>query len=182
MFSCEYCKMFTKSFFDRKPLVASVDLLFLTKNNVGWFLLKRVDLVIVPITYTLSGFDLSIWSAIVKIYPLTALCWANKDENMQPSKFSQSSGQYISQGCWKKIIAWKYHPSGPAGIYLFKFNIINGGLAIGIDTVNVDVNAEANCYFTGLRWQNFPYAKYFLIIVKNLIAKIRSTWTFIFMF
>ena len=60
VFSCEYCKMFTKSFFDRKPLVASVDLLFLTKNNVGWFLLKRVDLVIVPITYTLSGFDLSI--------------------------------------------------------------------------------------------------------------------------
>ena len=60
VFSCEYCKMFMKSFFDRKPLVASVDLFFLTKSNVGWFLLKRVDLVIVPITYTLSGFDLSI--------------------------------------------------------------------------------------------------------------------------
>ena len=53
VFSREYCKMFTKSFFDRNPLVASVDLLFLTKSNVGWFLLKRVDLVIVPVIYTL---------------------------------------------------------------------------------------------------------------------------------
>ena len=53
VFSHEYCKMFTKSFFDRNPLVASVDLLFLTKSNVGWFLLKRVDLVIVPVIYTL---------------------------------------------------------------------------------------------------------------------------------
>ena len=53
VFSCEYCKMFTKGFFDRKPLVASVNLLFLTKSNVGWFLLKRVDLVIVPVIYTL---------------------------------------------------------------------------------------------------------------------------------
>ena len=34
-------------FFDRKSPVASVDLLFLIKHNVGWFLLKRVDIVIV---------------------------------------------------------------------------------------------------------------------------------------
>ena len=40
-------------FFDRKPPVASVNLLFLIKSNVGWFLLKRVDLVIVCIIYTL---------------------------------------------------------------------------------------------------------------------------------
>ena len=33
-------------FFDRKSQVASVDLLLLIKSNVGWFLLKRVDLVI----------------------------------------------------------------------------------------------------------------------------------------
>ena len=36
-------------FFDSKPPVASVDLLFLIKSNVGWFLLKRVDLVIVRV-------------------------------------------------------------------------------------------------------------------------------------
>ena len=29
VFSCEYCENFTKSFFYRKPLVASVNLLFL---------------------------------------------------------------------------------------------------------------------------------------------------------
>ena len=39
--------------FDSKPPVASVDLLFLIKSNVGWFLLKRADLVIVRIIYTL---------------------------------------------------------------------------------------------------------------------------------
>ena len=33
-------------FLDSKSLVASIDLLFLIKSNVGWFLLKRVDLVI----------------------------------------------------------------------------------------------------------------------------------------
>ena len=40
-------------FFDSKPPMASVDLLFLIKSNVGWFLLKRVDLVIVRVIYTL---------------------------------------------------------------------------------------------------------------------------------
>ena len=40
-------------FFDSKPPMASVDLLFLIKSNVGWFLLQRVDLVIVRVIYTL---------------------------------------------------------------------------------------------------------------------------------
>ena len=39
--------------FDSKPPVASVDLLFLIKSNVGWFLLKRVDLVVVRVICTL---------------------------------------------------------------------------------------------------------------------------------
>ena len=34
-------------FFDSKPPVASVNLLFSIKSIVGWFLLKRVDVVIV---------------------------------------------------------------------------------------------------------------------------------------
>ena len=50
--SCEYCEIFTESFFDWKPPVASVNLLFLTKSNVGWFLLKGLDLVIVRVIYT----------------------------------------------------------------------------------------------------------------------------------
>ena len=37
--------------FDRKPPVASADLLFIIKSNVRWFLLKRVDLVIVRAIY-----------------------------------------------------------------------------------------------------------------------------------
>ena len=53
VFSREYCKIFTKRFFHRKPPVASADLLLLTKSNVGWFLLKRVDLLIVRVIYTL---------------------------------------------------------------------------------------------------------------------------------
>ena len=47
VFSFEYCKIF-----DSNPPMASVDLLFLIKSNVGWFLLKRVDLVIVHVIYT----------------------------------------------------------------------------------------------------------------------------------
>ena len=38
---------FKKNLFDKKPLAASVDLLFLIKSKVGWSLLKKVDLVIV---------------------------------------------------------------------------------------------------------------------------------------
>ena len=38
-----------EKFFDSKPPVASVDLLFLIKSNLGWFLLKRVDLIIVRV-------------------------------------------------------------------------------------------------------------------------------------
>ena len=53
VFSCEYHEIFTENFFDRKPPVASADLLFLIKSNVGWFLLTRVDLVIVRVIYTL---------------------------------------------------------------------------------------------------------------------------------
>ena len=40
-------------FFHSKPPVASVDLLYLIKSNVGWFLLKRLDLVKVRVIYTL---------------------------------------------------------------------------------------------------------------------------------
>ena len=39
--------------FESKPLMASLGLLFLIKKNVGWFLLKRADLVIVRIIYIL---------------------------------------------------------------------------------------------------------------------------------
>ena len=48
VFSCEYCEIF-----DSKPPVASADLLYLIKSNVGWFLLKRVDLVTVRVICTL---------------------------------------------------------------------------------------------------------------------------------
>ena len=40
------------NFFDSKSPVASVALLFLIKSNVGWFLLKRVDLVKVRVIET----------------------------------------------------------------------------------------------------------------------------------
>ena len=40
-------------FFESKPPVASVDLLFFIKYNVGCFVLKMVDLYIVCVIYTL---------------------------------------------------------------------------------------------------------------------------------
>ena len=45
----------TNNFFYRTPLVASVDLLFLIKNNMGWFLLKSfVDMVRVRYFHIIS--------------------------------------------------------------------------------------------------------------------------------
>ena len=46
----------------------------------------------------------------------------------------------------------------------------------------VNVNAEANSYFIDLQRQNFGNKIYFSIIGKNLLAQIRSTWTFNFNF
>ena len=37
--------------FDSIPPAASIDLLFLIKDNMGWFILKRADLVIVATHY-----------------------------------------------------------------------------------------------------------------------------------
>ena len=55
VFSCEYFEIFMNNFFYRTPPVASVDLLHLIKNNVGWFLLKRfIDLLRVPSLHIIS--------------------------------------------------------------------------------------------------------------------------------
>ena len=54
-----------------------------------------------------SGFDLSFWSVVVKIYPCTALYCVNTHENMNRNKFSQPIGQYISHGHWKQIYCLK---------------------------------------------------------------------------
>ena len=45
---------FYEKLFYRTPPVASVDLLFLIKNDVGWFLLRFVDLVIVCYLHIIS--------------------------------------------------------------------------------------------------------------------------------
>ena len=49
--------------------------------------------------------DQSFWIAFVKIYPFTnlSLCRVKKDENIQPYKCSQSTGQYISHNNWKQV-------------------------------------------------------------------------------
>ena len=46
-----------------------------------------------------TGFDLTFWSAIVKIYPFAILCWVNKNENMyqSPTTFpSQSDNVFLT--------------------------------------------------------------------------------------
>ena len=73
--------------FDGKPLVASASLLFLMKSNVGWFLLQRVDLIIVPVIYTL-----------VETIP-THFCWLtcrNKNFVWIPKGFSLQILSWIS--------------------------------------------------------------------------------------
>ena len=46
------CFLVNCKIFDTKRPVASVDLLFLIKSNMAWFLLKRVNLVIVQVIYS----------------------------------------------------------------------------------------------------------------------------------
>ena len=50
-------------------------------------------------------------NAVMKIYPSTALCWVNKNENMSPKKFPQLMGQYVSYSCsyWKQIYCLKLY-------------------------------------------------------------------------
>ena len=55
-----------------------------------------------------GGRDTTLWSiyhiqgltylseAVMKIYPFAKLCWVNKNQNMQPNKFPQPVGKYIS--------------------------------------------------------------------------------------
>ena len=37
------------------------------------------------------------------MYPLTALCWANKNANLKPNKFPQLMEQDIFYSYWKQI-------------------------------------------------------------------------------
>ena len=87
----DYCEIFTKSFFDRKSPVASVDLLFLIKSNVGWFLLKRVDLVMVRVIYTLS-----VETIPTRFYWLTC-----RNQELVQSKLPQQRLFVLILGFWQ---------------------------------------------------------------------------------
>ena len=56
---------------------------------------KLVQILMVTLRGT-PGFDLSFSSTVVKIYSFVTLLWVNKDENMEPNKFSQSIEQDLS--------------------------------------------------------------------------------------
>ena len=72
MFSCECCKIFTKKVFLEHHPVVSGYLLFLIKNNQGWFLLKRlVDLVIVRYLHNNSR---NHFNTLLLILQKTATC------------------------------------------------------------------------------------------------------------
>ena len=53
-----------------------------------------------------TGFDLSFWSAVMKIYPFGTLYWV-KHENIYPHKFSKPIRQYIFLSYWKQIYCLK---------------------------------------------------------------------------
>ena len=78
-------------FYYRKPPVASVNLLFLIKSNVGWFLLKRVDLVIVRVIYTLS-----VETIPTRFYWLTC-----RNQELVQSKLPQQRSFVLILGFWQ---------------------------------------------------------------------------------
>ena len=53
-----------------------------------------------------SGFDVSFWSTVVKIYPFTTLKWVNKYENIygRPTIFPAHRPIYFSN-YWKKLLS-----------------------------------------------------------------------------
>ena len=69
-----------------------------------------------------SGFYLSFWSPVVKIYPVTTLCWVNKYESIHQHKFCKPTGQYIFHSHKKQFFSLNYSFSGPNNMYLFEFN------------------------------------------------------------
>ena len=68
-----------------------------------------------------TGFNLSFWSAVVKIYPFVTLCWMNKDKNIYPNKLAQPipahSNTFLNVA-ENRFIAWSYFFSGTPGISL----------------------------------------------------------------
>ena len=90
VFFCDYREIFTKIFFDRKPPVASVDLLLLNKSNVGWFLLKRVEL-FYSVFYTL----------LVETIP-TRFYWLNcRNQKLAQSKTLEQRLFVLKLGFWQ---------------------------------------------------------------------------------
>ena len=73
----------------------------------------------------IAGFDLSFWSAVVKIYPFANLCWVNKDENIQSNKLSWPIGQYIPHIYWKLFFCLKLLFLRPNQHFLLGFSNIN---------------------------------------------------------
>ena len=75
-------------------------------------------MITVPIGKVL--FNLSLWIAVVKIYPFTYVGWIKMKAYSQ-NKFFQPIGLYFSV-TENKFTVWKYSFSGPTGIYLFKYS------------------------------------------------------------
>ena len=74
-----------------------------------------------PISETMTGFDLSFSSAVLKCNPFTTLFWVNKDGNMLTNKFSRPTGQYISHRYSKQIYCQKLYILRP-NQHLFEFS------------------------------------------------------------
>ena len=82
-----------RNFLIVKPPVASVDLLFLIKSNVGWFLLQRVDLVIVRVIYTL----------LVETIPTRFYWLTRKNEKLVQNKPLQHRLFDLILGFWQSF-------------------------------------------------------------------------------
>ena len=72
------------------------------QRTSAWLLMFQIGFIILHREQH-SGFDVSFWSTVVKIYPFTTLKWVNKYGNIysRPTIF-QPIGQYISQITEKK--------------------------------------------------------------------------------
>ena len=60
-----------------------------------------------------TGFDLSVWSDVVKLYPFNLMLGEWRWKHIAQKNF---------QSYWKQIHCWKNYFWGPIGIYLLEFS------------------------------------------------------------
>ena len=97
----------------------------------------------------ISGFDLSFWSAVVKIYPFTTsyhVGWI-KIKIYSPTPFPRPWNSIFLTITENKFSVWNYHFSGLTHIYLFQFSNIDNRIKFKIcSNLTIDASCRSGVF------------------------------------